>query len=79
MKELNLFKCRTLMRNLEKGARRTLKKTGADHVVYGVMRNNFGQLKTFIRPMSDAELEEHDRYSYENGINRYTFAVHAMR
>ena len=42
-------------RNLDRAARRKLKALGAAHVVFGLNRNDRGQLSTFFKVFTDDE------------------------
>lgn len=76
MTELDLCKNWKLCMNLRKGAKRILRETDAKHVVFGVLRNEKGQLSTYMHAFStDSEL-----WAFEKIHNKWTkniiWAVH---
>lgn len=76
MTELDLCKNWKLCINLRKGAKRILKETGAKHVVFGVLRNEKGQLSTYMHAFStDAELWDFEEF-HNKMTKQIVWAVH---
>lgn len=75
MQHLKLLKGKNkLFLNLYKGAERKLYATGAQHVVFGVVRDDRGHLSTFFYPCDDEQLSV---FAYMGEIEKRTiYAVH---
>lgn len=76
MTEIDLCKNYKLCINLRKGAKRILRETDAKHVVFGVLRDEKGQLSTYMLAFStDTELWNFERF--HNKISKQMiWAVH---
>lgn len=73
--QINLLNAKgKLFVTLHKAARRKLRALNAEHVVFGVDRDARGQLRTFFKPMTDAEL---DAYAAAQKDPFPILAVHA--
>lgn len=76
MTELDLCKNHKLCMNLRKGAKRILKETGAEHVVFGVLRNEKGQLATYMHTFyTDQDLWAFAEF-HNKGTKHIVWAVH---
>ena len=62
--------------NLRKGAKRILKETGAAHVVFGVLRNEKGQLATYLHAFyTDQDLWDFEEF-HSKVTKQIVWAVH---
>ena len=76
MTELDLCKNHKLQANLRKGAKHLLKETGAEHVVFGVLRNEKGQLSTYMHAFyTDQDLWDFEEF-HNKMTNNIVWAVH---